>query len=597
MPGFFHGRDGMDCKEMILSDDFYDILLDSQINSGESGLSDFSHCMLELIGDYHILYLDSREAEELNITRYRYAYIPKCYALLSEESYICEQMIDARKQAQIKSAQIKSAQIDTSLLGGAYEESGITAVQRPPLSLTGEGILIGLIDTGVRYWLDEFVREDGRSKIFSIWDQTVQEGEPPKGLIYGTEYTQEMLQEALQRRREGQADEIVHEDTDGHGTQLVSIALRAAPGAEVIMVKCRQAKPHLKAFYGIYEGAQAYAEDDIMAGISYLEQVARAQNRPLVICITMGTNMGDHNGDSLLNRYLEDMGNRYKRCLVIGGGNEGNLAHHYAGNLELSDEEVYEDVEIRVSENVRSFSFELWGRIPNSFSIALESPDGERAERIAIRYGQENTIRFVYSGTIVNISYVLVERNSGLELIFVRFINPSPGIWTVRVFAQGGYGRAEYHMWLPVEAFLEQPVYFLRSTPYLTMTEPSYTENAVGHTYFDSSNGSFAINSGRGGNQSGQLTPALSVAGVDVASISGAVTGSSAAAALMAGAAAQFMEWVILKQGDQLLTSMEVRNYFIRGAKRMQDEIYPNATWGYGRMTIEGIFRELVEKI
>ncbi len=559
----------MDCKEMILSDDFYDILLDYPASLAEPSLVGIPHCFLELEGDFRILYVDSRDALPLSVAQYRYAYIPKCYGLLQP--------------------------------GGAYEESGVAAVQRPPLSLSGETILIGFIDTGVRYWLDEFVREDGSSKIYSIWDQTLQEGPPPDGLIYGTEFTQEALNEALTRRREGQEDALQHRDSDGHGTGVVSVALRAAPGAQAVMVKCRQAKPRLKEFYGIPSEAPCFAESDIMAGISYLQQVAERENRPMVICFTMGTNMGDHMGNSLLNRYLEEFGNRKSRCVVIGGGNEGNQGHHYTGALNMDDrtqeEYVYEDVEIRVSENVRSFSFELWGAVPSTFTISLRAPDGELADRIPIRYGLGRSIRFVYSGTEVYVSYVLVERGSGAELVFVRFANPSPGIWTLRVFAEGGYGTARYDIWLPMERFLEQPVYFLRPNPYRTMTEPSYSRTAIGHTYFDWENGSFAIDSGRGGEAPEQIMPALSVAGVNVASASGLLTGSSVSAALMAGAAALFMEWTIVQQGDVLLSSIEIRNYFIRGAERDDDTEYPNATWGYGKMNVEGVFRNLIDEI
>lgn len=558
----------MDCRDMILSDDFYDILVDYPVELAESSLSGIFHCFLELSEGFRILYVDSSRALPLSVAQYRYSYIPKCYGLL---------------------------------LSGAYEESGITDVQRPPLNLSGENILIGFIDTGIRFDLDAFVREDGSSKIYSIWDQTVQTGTPPQGLIYGTEYTQGEINEALERRRMGQDSGIEHTDSSGHGTGVSSIALLASPGAQIVMVKCRQAKPRLKEFYGIPASSECFAETDIMAGISYLSQIASRSGRPMVLCFTMGTNMGNHTGSSILSRYLDAFGSRKSRCVVIGGGNEGNQAHHYRGELTMEDftegEMVYEDVEIRVGENVESFSFELWGNVPSTYTIALRAPDGESVERIPIRYGLGRNIRFVYGGTLVYISYVLVERGSGAELIFVRFQNPTPGIWTVRVFAEGGYGRAVYDIWLPMERFLSQPVYFLRPNPYLTMTEPSYSLVAIGHTYYDPDNGSFAVDSGRGEEGNAAQMPALSVAGVNVDSVSGLLTGSSAASALMAGAAALFMEWTIFRQGDVLLSSTEIRNYFIRGAERMTDLVYPNATWGFGKMNLENVFRGLIEEI
>ena len=59
----------------------------------------------------------------------------------------------------------------------------------PPLSLTGNGILIGLIDTGIRYTFPDFLKEDGTTKPHSVWDQTQQSGQTPIGLPYGTVFS------------------------------------------------------------------------------------------------------------------------------------------------------------------------------------------------------------------------------------------------------------------------------------------------------------------------------------------------------------------------------------------------------------------------
>lgn len=577
----------MDCREMIVSEDFYDILLDyplETVSDGvpdpatagtDDGLAGIPHCSLNLGENFAVLYLDRSGVRPLNVSNYRYAYIPKCYALIQQEQLL-----------------------QPPVLGGAYEAAGITAMQQPPFSLTGREILLGFIDTGIRYTMEAFQNPDGTSRILSIWDQTDQTGAPPEGLIYGTEYTREEIDEDLRRRRDGETEGLIpHRDESGHGSRIVSVALNAAPDARVVMVKCREAKAYLKEYYAIPQAARAYAESDIMAGLAYLEQVAQAAGKPIVICITMGTNMGDHRGNSLLSRYLQVLGNKRKHCMVIGGGNEGNSAHHYEGMLRLSTEPVYEDVEVRVSENVSGFSMELWGAIPGSYTISIQAPDGETAQRIPIRYGMERNLFFVYSQSSVYVSYVLVERNSGDELIFMRFLRPSPGIWTIRVFAEEGYGTAGYHMWLPVNEFLDNPVYFLRPNPGLTMTEPAYSDNAIGLSYYNWANNSFAIDSGRGGRRTAVYTPAMSAAGVDVATVSGSASGSCISAALMAGAAAQFIQWAIVDRGDPFLSSTEVRNYFIRGAQRNTEQQYPNSIWGYGRMNIQSVFQKIVEDI
>ena len=191
--------------------------------------------------------------------------------------------------------------------------------------------------------------------------------------------------------------------------------------------------------------------------------------------------------------------------------------------------------------------------------------------------------------------YIPIELNSGEELIYLRFENPLAGIWTIRVYAQGSAGTARFHSWLPITAFLNEPVYFLRPDPYTTMTEPSYCENAISLTYYDSSNNSFSIDSGRGFQRQGLIKPDLSVAGIRVQTALGLSSGSSIATGLMTGAAAQFMQWAIVERKDPVINSKGIRNYFIRGAEREKTLEYPNRQWGYGRMDIAGIFDALVE--
>ena len=57
--------------------------------------------------------------------------------------------------------------------------------------------MIGVIDTGIDYRHQAFTYEDRTTKIYSIWDQTIRDGESPEGFIYGTEYTSEQINRAL----------------------------------------------------------------------------------------------------------------------------------------------------------------------------------------------------------------------------------------------------------------------------------------------------------------------------------------------------------------------------------------------------------------
>ena len=67
-------------------------------------------------------------------------------------------------------------------------------------------------------------------------------------------------------------------------------------------------------------------------------------------------------------------------------------------------------------------------------------------------------------------------------------------------------------------------------------------------------------------------------------------TGSSASAALTAGAAALLMEWRMHRRQRGYLTAYETKIYLIRGASRREDLVYPNREWGYGSLNLYQAF-------
>lgn len=68
----------------------------------------------------------------------------------------------------------------------SLETAGILAVQNQPfLNLTGKGVMIGFLDSGIDYTHPAFRNPDGTTKILRIWDQTIQTGPAPFDLGYG----------------------------------------------------------------------------------------------------------------------------------------------------------------------------------------------------------------------------------------------------------------------------------------------------------------------------------------------------------------------------------------------------------------------------
>lgn len=558
----------MTCQEKILSEEYGELIFDFTSDYAKR-LQQENVCFTPVDDRYNIFYVRQQEIERYQGSLYLYQYLPKVYGLMAEE-------------------------FDPISL----ESAGILAAQRPPLSLTGEGVVLAFIDTGIRFADNVFRDESGQSRIIGLWDQTLQSGTPPEGFQYGSYYTKADMDAAL--RSANPYAEIPSYDTNGHGTAMAGTAAGslspsfrgAAPRADIVVVKLREAKRPLRNFYNIPEDVPAYAETDIMLGIKFAESFAETFERPVVICLGIGSNSGNHGLGSILAQYLNSLAQKRSRAVVLTTGNEGNAAHHFSGYVP-EGEESYETVEIRVGEGEQGFLMEMWGKVPDVLFASIRTPGGEVVPRFRLTAEESQTFSFIYERTRIIIDSILVEPNTGEELITFRFDAPTPGVWNIRVYNLGPDRSRQFHLWLPVTQFLRRETYFLRPDPYTTLTDPSMTFRAVTVSSYNDANNSFYENSGRGFLSNGLIKPDVAAPGVNVSTPVGKVTGGSMAAAIAAGGAAQFMEWAVVRFNSPSAGSQEIKNYLIRGAERNSSYTYPNREWGYGRLDIDGTFTML----
>lgn len=484
------------------------------------------------------------------------------------------------------------------------DAAGITQVQNQPvLRLTGQDIILGFIDTGIDYTHPAFRRSDGSSRIYGLWDQTVQTGTPPYDLEYGSVYTRQEINQAL--ALEDPYSLVPSQDEIGHGTALAGIAAGtalpendfagAAPQAMIAVVKLKPAKEYLKSFFYVTGDAPAYQMTDIMAGIRYLIRLSEELLKPLVICLGLGTSQGAHSGDSPLDSMLS-VTNQFRGIIgVSAAGNEAGRAHHYYGTALNSTE--YNAVEILVKEGTRGFCAELWGQPPEVYAVGFESPLGEVVQKIPPRLSYSENISFILENTKIFVSSEIIQTVSGSQLIFIRFTDPTPGSWKIRVYT-GNYNSGSYHIWLPITGFSNPDVTFLEPNPDTTITSPGTSLSVITTAAYNTYNNSLYLNSSRGYTRTGQIKPDIAAPGVNVFAPAPrqrytTITGTSAAAAITAGASALVMEWGMNRTPSRIFNSEEMKSLFIRGAQRRGDNLYPNREWGYGLLDVYQVFVSL----
>lgn len=574
----------MSCTNSVASEDFADFIAPYFTTPEEFIRSQGTDCIDFVNSTLAVVYVPLSTVIPSTYTSYTYSAVPKLYSLLDVTS---------------------------------MDAAGITpAGELPVLNNQGAGVIVGFVDTGINYTDSLFRNADGSTRIIGIWDQTNNsdnsnniENETAKpfsafSALYGTQYTAEEINLAL--NSDNPASIVPTRDENGHGTFLASIAAGnrderaefsgAAPQASIAMVKLKPAKQYLRDFYLIQDGADAYQENDIMMGVSYLYFLARKYSMPLVVCIPLGTNMGSHMGMSRLGQYLNQVSLSNGSAVITAAGNETGARHHFRAVMDADTDEV--TAELRVGEREAGFSMELWAENMGAYTVGFISPTGEVAREISVPLRGENTVSFLLEQTQITVYTQIADVSSGSQFIFMRFENPMSGIW--RILIRNSLDiRETFHIWLPVRGFISDETYFLRPDPDTIITDPGNARYLITVTAYDHTKNSIYIHASRGYSLSGRIKPDLAAPGVNIlgASVSGRrltrMSGTSVSAAHLAGAAAILLNWGVLNANYPYLNTPVLKSIFVRGAQRNPALTYPNREFGYGTLNLYEAFLHL----
>lgn len=462
----------------------------------------------------------------------------------------------------------------------AKAASCINLVQQGNDRLTGRGVLVAVIDSGIDYYHQDFRNEDGSSRILKLWDQTLDRV-----------FTREELDEALETgSREGARRMVPSVDLSGHGTAVASIAAGNGREADGQYRGVAYESPLLVVKLGVPEEGGFPRTTELMKAVDFVVREAVDRLMPIAINLSFGNTYGSHDGTSLLETFLDDISNYGRSVIVVGTGNEGNGGGHVSGILTMA---APEEIELSVGTYQTSFSVQLWKSYADLFDISLITPSGESIGPISSRLGPQT---ISVGGTRILLYYGKPGPYSIAQEIYFDFLPLDTyldsGIWKFRLTPRE-IVVGKYDFWLPSSNVLNASTRFLRSTPETTLTIPSTAAKVISVGAYDDAYQAYADFSGRGfTRRTNQAKPDLAAPGVGIIAAKAgggyeAVTGTSFATPFVTGSAALLMQWGIVDGQDEFLFGEKVKAYLIRGTGKLPGfSQYPNPEIGWGTLCL-----------
>ena len=448
-------------------------------------------------------------------------------------------------------------------------------------ALSGQGVYMAILDSGIDYTDPMFRYADGTTKIAWLWDQgkraDAEKGEkPPQGFFTGVEYSRKMLNANLQKN-----SERLTTDVTGHGTNVAKIAVQGAPESELIVVKLDTAR-------GTYPSTVS-----LLRAFTYVAKKAQAENMPVAINLSYGNTYGAHDGSSLLERFIDNITEVGRNVICIGAGNEGASAGHFAG--KLSENEI-QRISFAIGTYERSFSLQLWKWYADRMDISILSPAGEQylirnqnAGGEAQQAVMEQTKLLIFSGR--------PQPYRKREEVYIDFIPLetylNTGIWTIEITPRR-IVNGELRLYMPSAVVRSENTRFLLPSPAQTLTIPSTAQKVITVGAYNAYVRSYAAFSGRGDAGSDRAEnnkPDLTAPGVNIRIGEGeggaVVSGTSYATPFVTAAAALLMEYGIVQGNDPFLYGEKVKAYLHAGARQLPGyDIWPNDQVGWGALCV-----------
>lgn len=470
--------------------------------------------------------------------------------------------------------------------------SCITSIPQSFGTLTGEGVLLCVIDSGIDYTHPDFI-ENRKSRIAFLWDQTISTGPAPFLDSFGTVYDNETLTRAINAASIDERISICPStDISGHGTHVAGIAAGNGNASNGVYKGVASKSTLIIVKLATSSQTSFPTTTQVMLAVDFCIRKANEMGMPAAINLSFGNSLGSHSGTSLLETYLDFIASNYRCSIIAGCGNEGTGYGHAGGNSYPGF------TEFSVGDYEPVVSMSLWKQYWDKIRITLTAPDGSRfsiPESVSssgsgffYRYNIDSTNIYITGGGPAPYSpfqEIYIELSANNSYV-------SSGIWTLELTPLS-IKDGNWDVWLASAGLRGNQTSFIQSDPGITLTIPSTSQKVISVGAYDSLTERIASFSGRGYTWTYNfIKPDLVAPGVDITSCApgGGYTsksGTSMAAPFVTGSAALLMEWGIVQKNDIYMYADKLKAYLINGAKPIISSIsYPNNSTGWGALCL-----------
>lgn len=460
--------------------------------------------------------------------------------------------------------------------------------KNPYITTTGKDVLIAIIDSGIDYLHPDFINENNTSKIVSIWDQESNKKQPPKGLIFGSEFTREDINIAIMEN-----DKTLSVDNIGTGTIAAGISSGngrlnsqykgVAVDSELVVVKLREYKDTY------IEGRINYQKSDFLSAIRYVLDVAQKEDKFLIINFTIGLAAKSIIELTLLETFREI--NEAGVIFISGAGNEGNTDIHYEGNISANN--GFQDIIIQVGQQ-KNLDITLTNIGPDKIGASIISPSGELSYQIM--YSPDYYVyrgKFNLEDTDYEMRLIYPWLESAHQELTINLFNIKPGIWTLRLIPEFII-NGSYDVYLPNKNLISSQTRFSDPASTSTITMYAATEKVITIGAYNDKTDSIWIGSSKGPVKQKGIKPDIVAPGIDIISpyIDGEYntsTGTGVSSSIVSGVIALIVQYIREQNAfyKEVLYTQQLKTYLMLGATKKDIYEYPNISQGYGILNLK----------